>query len=177
MKNFNLADFTRGVGHPNHQNAFRALTADDCDEVARFYRELSFDERRRRFGGALSDAALDAFCHAIEWRRTIMIACFSAERLEAVLEISQAVASWRCCEISLASRLPGDNSTVVAQLLQLAAFTAGKLGCHEFVVPLDETGRIMFPLPDSMGRARINGDHALIDIGDYAGRRRQPRAA
>jgi len=177
MKNWNLADFTRGVGHPNHQDTVRALTAEDCDQVARFYRELSFDERRRRFGGALSDSALDAFCRAIQWRRTIMIACLSAERLEAVLEISQAVASWRCCEISLASRLPGDNSTVIAQLLQLAAFTAGKLGCHEFVVPLDETGRPMFPLPESMGRARITADHALIDIGDYAGRRRQPRAA
>jgi len=75
--------------------------------------------------------------------------------------------------------LPGDTGIVVAQLLQLAAFTAGKLGCHEFVVPIDETGRIMFPLPDSMGRARITPDHALIDIGDYAARKRpaQPRAA
>ena len=144
MKNSNSAEFSRSVGHPNHQNAFRALTADDSDQVGRSHRELSFEERRRRFGGALSDSALEAFCRAIEWRRTIMIACFSAERLEAVLEISQAVASWRCCEISLASRLPGEQP-VVAQPLQLAAFTAGKLGCHEFVVPLDETGRIMFP--------------------------------
>jgi hypothetical protein len=179
MKNWNLAEFSRSVGHPNHQNAFRALSADDSDQVARFYGELSFEERRRRFGGALSDTALDAFCRAIDWRRTIMIACFNGQRLEAVLEIYQAVASWRCCEITLASRLPGDTAIVVAQLLQLAAFTAGKLGCHEFVVPLDEAGRIMFPLPDSMGRARITPDRALIDIGDYAGRKRppQPRAA
>jgi hypothetical protein len=172
MKNTNLAEFTGGAGRPSHQYVFRALTADDCDELGHFYRELSFDERRQRFGGARSDAMLDAFCRAIEWRRTIMIACLSSTRLEAVLEIYQAIASWRCCEIALACRLAGDTGVVVAQLLQLAAFTAGKLGCREFVVPLDENSRMMFPLPENTGRVRSEAFHALIDLGAYGSRRR-----
>jgi hypothetical protein len=172
MKNSNLAEFTGGTGGPKHQYVFRALSAEDCEEVARFYRELDFDQRRSRFGAALSDAALDTFCQRIEWRRTIMIACLSANRLEAVLEIYQAVASWRCCEIALACRLAGDTGVVVAQLLQLAAFMAGKLGCREFVVPVDETGRMMFPLPESTGRSRIEPFHGLIDLGAYGNRRR-----
>ena len=41
-------------------------------------------------------------------------------------------------------------------------------------MPLDEAGRIMFPLPDQhAGRARIDGRiMRSIDIGDYAGRKR-----
>jgi hypothetical protein len=171
MKNSNLAEFTGGLGHPNHQYSFRALSAGDCDELGRFYGELDFGERRRRFGGALSETAVAEFCRAIQWRRTIVIACMSGAPFDAVLEIHQMADGWRRCEIALACRLVGDRAIVIAQLLQLAAFAAGKLGCREFVVPLDESGRTMVPLLASMGRARIEADTAVIDLGDYVGLR------
>jgi hypothetical protein len=172
MKNSNLAEFTGGLGHPDHPYSFRALSADDCDDLGRFYHKLDVGERRQRFGGALSEIAIAQFCRAIQWRRTIMIACVSGARFDAVLEIHQMADGWQRCEIALACRLAGDRAIVIAQLLQLAAFAAGKLGCREFVVPLDESGRTMVPLLQSMGRARIEADTAVIDLGDYSGPRR-----
>jgi hypothetical protein len=177
MKNLNLAEFAGGVGHPNHEHSFRALSADDCAELCGFYRDLGFEARRGRFGAALSDQALADHCRRIDWRRAIMIACVSDERFAAVLEIHQVGAGWQHCEIVLACRLGAEGTIIVAQLLQLAAFAAGKLGCRAFVVPLDRSGRAMFPFLEGMGATRLDGDQAVIELGDYGGPRRRPAAA
>jgi hypothetical protein len=177
MKNSNLAEFTRGVGHPNHEHSFRALSAADGTELCAFYRDLGFEARRSRFGAALSQAALANHCRQIDWRRAIMIACISDGGFAAVLEIHQAGEGWQRCEIVLACAMGADGTIVVAQLLQLAAFAAGKLGCKEFVVPLDRSGRTMFPFLEGMGPARLDGDQAVIELGDYGGPRGRRAAA
>jgi hypothetical protein len=51
---------------------------------------------------------------------------------------------------------------------QLAAFAAGKRGGSTLVVALGPSERDLLQLLRGMGRVRVQGDRARVDLGEYA---------
>ena len=68
--------------------------------------------------------------------------------------------------LSLAHHLINDE--------RAAVFAAGKRGCSTFIVPLGPSDRDLLALLRSIGRVRVQDDHARVDLGDYA--RMQPHS-
>jgi hypothetical protein len=155
----------------------RFLTSDDSGRLTRFYLGLDFEARRSRFGDAVADDAIIDYCDAIEWRHSVLIARDGAQGLKAVLEIHPLSQQWDCAELIAACPDDDDRLHIFAQLLQIAAFSAGQHGCRTFLVPLDDTSREILPLLQGMGRVRLATTQACVDLGGAAVSRERARSA
>jgi hypothetical protein len=155
----------------------RFLTSDDTGRLTRFYLGFDFEARRSRFGDAVSDDAIIEYCDAIEWRHSVLIARDGVLGLQAVLEIHPLSQQWDCAELIAACPDDDDRLHILAQLLQIAAFSAGQRGCRTFLVPLDDTTREILPLLQGMGRVRLATTQACVDLGGTAVSRQRVRSA
>jgi hypothetical protein len=170
----NYAVQTPHLARPiGYGRSLQFLTANDVDRLEAFYLGLDFDHRRRRFGGGQSNEAVVAYCRAINWTNTIVIARGGPRLLDAVLEIHPLSGKWDRAEISLTCPLDCDRSRIYAELFQLAAFAAGERGCTKLVMCLNAGCCELIPILDGIGRRSSDGETLHIDTSDYAVTSRQ----
>jgi hypothetical protein len=152
----------------SHGRSLQFLTANDSDRLETFYLGLDFDSRRARFGGGQSDQSIVTYCRSIDWQRAVIIARGSSHLLDAVLEIHPLSQSWDRAEITLTSPLDCDRNHIFAELLQLAALTAGERGCKSFVMYLNDGCFNTVGILGDIGRTSDDGEVLSLDIGEYA---------
>jgi len=149
--------------------SFKALSADDLIELLpSFYLGLDFDARRARFGCAVSDDSISRYCRGLDLDQAVVLGCVGPAGLIVVIELHPLSSTWEDAELALAEKPTTDRIMIVGHLLQLAAFTAGKRGCNKLVVPLGPSERDLLLLLRGMGRVRVQGDSARVDLGEYA---------
>jgi hypothetical protein len=166
MKNSTASEFSHSS---NSALLFKSLTASDVEvSLLPFYLGLDFDARRRRFGGAVSDNAIRQHCRGLNLDNAIILACSGKAGLIAAIEVHPLASGWEDSELALAECANADRTTIVAHLLQLAAFAAGKRACTTFVIPSCSSERDFLELLRGMGRVRMQEDVLRIELGEYA---------
>jgi hypothetical protein len=171
MKNSDASEFSRAG---QSTLSFKSLEASDLEAaLLPFYLGLNFDARRARFGGAVSDEAIRRHCRQLDPDRAIVLACAGQSGLVAAIELhpisSDSMSSgWEDSELALADCATTDRKTIVAHLLQLAAFAAGKRGCRTFIIPSFSAEGSLLELLRGMGRVRVNADTVRVEIDEYA---------
>jgi hypothetical protein len=149
---------------------FKSLAADDVEtSLLPFYLALDFDARRKRFCGAVSDNAIERHCRTLDFDHAIVLACSGRTGLVATIELHPLVPDWQYAELALAEPAVADRTTIVAHLLQLAAFAAGKRGCTEFVIQCCSPERDYLHLLRGIGRIRTQTDLLRVELGEYSG--------
>ena len=152
----------------SHGRSLQFLTANDADKLGAFYLSLDFDSRRARFGGGQSDQSIVKYCRTVDWRRAIIIARAGSYLLDAVLEVHPLSENWDRAEITLTSPLDCDRHHIFAELLQLAALTAGGRGCKTFLMYLDDGCFDVLGSLGDIGRKSRDGEVLSLDISEYA---------
>jgi len=146
---------------------FKSLSQSELEPfLLPFYLALDSDARRQRFGGAVSDEAIGAHCAGIDLACAAVLACLGADGVVAAIELHPLAFGWEQSELALADRARADRITIIAHLLQLAAFAAGARGCTSLVAQ-SFPGELL-ELLRGMGRVRRQDDAVRIEIGDYA---------
>ena len=166
MKTSIASEFARPV---QSALSFRTLTAGQVQSsLLSFYLGLGFDARRARFGGAVSDHSIRRHCRHLDPDRSIVFACSGPSGLIAAIELHPLSSDWEDCELAHAECATVDRTTIVAHLLQLAAFAAGERGCATFIIPCWTPEHGMLELLRGMGRVRVHGDAVRVELGEYA---------
>ena len=88
--------------------------------------------------------------------------------LVAAIELHPLTDNWDDTELALADCATADRMTIIAHLLQLAAFAAGERGCNTFIVSHDMPEAGLRELLRGMGRVRRQGDTIRVELGEYA---------
>ena len=149
--------------------SFKSLSAEDLKTLLPpFYLGLDFDARRARFGGAVSDDSIIRHCTGLDPDDTAVLGCIGPSGLIAAIELHPLSPFWEDVELAVADRATADRIMILGHLLQLAAFAAGKRGCNTFIVPLGPFERDLLRLLRGLGRVRVVGDTARVDLGEYA---------
>jgi hypothetical protein len=145
---------------------FKSLTASEVvGSLLPFYLSLDFDARRKRFGAAMSDDAVERHCARLNSDVAIVLACADSEGLVAAIELHPLAYGWADAELALVSRAGADRTTIVAHLLQLAALAAGERGCTAFVVSPFASEADFVDLLRGMGRVRVQEDALRLELG------------
>src|SRR5215212_3298431 len=97
--------------------AYRTLPRYDQRTLYEFYCSLNQEDRRVRFGGAVSDDAIARHCDQIDWRSTLVIAFGTATCLEAVA-VNVRIDTRRVENATIATK---DSEHAVPALLRLSA--------------------------------------------------------
>jgi hypothetical protein len=146
---------------------FKSLSQSELEPLLLpFYLSLDFDARRLRFGGGVSDASIRAYCAGLDLANAVVLACLGADGVVTAIELHPLASAWEHSELALADRATADRTTIVAHLLQLAAFAAGTRGCTSLVAQ-SFPGELL-ELLRGMGRVRREDDAVRIEIGEYA---------
>jgi hypothetical protein len=149
--------------------SFRSLDADDLHALLQpFYLGLDFDGRRARFGCAVSDDSIIRHCRGLDPDQAVVLGCTGPNGLIAAIELHPLLSTWEDAELALADAAVTDRIMILGHLLQLAAFAAGKRGCNTLIVTLGPSERELLRLLRGMGRVRVQGDSARVDLGEYA---------
>jgi hypothetical protein len=150
--------------------SFKSLSADDVQTLLLpFYLGLDLDARRVRFGCAVSDHSIMRHCAGLDLNHAMVLGCVGPAGLIAAIELHPLSSIWEDVELAVADRAAtSDRIMILAHLLQLAAFAAGKQGCNTFIVPLGPFERDLLRLVRGIGRVRVQGDSARVDLGEYA---------
>lgn len=168
MKSRSPTEFMSLAARPGTVRSFRPLAAEDTAKLVKFYLALDDEQRRIRFGAAIEDGIVRRHCRQIDWKSSLVIGCMNASATEAALEIHAFAADWRRAELAFTCHASDDRRLIAGHLLQLAAFAAGRLGCEQFIVLLDQDSHTLLPLLRGMGELIIQGDCASVELGDYA---------
>ena len=85
MKTSNAVEFsTQTAG----SLAFRSLSTAELEALLRpFYLGLRFDDRRARFGAAVSDGSIASYCRELPSGEAVVIGCVAPDGLVAVVEL------------------------------------------------------------------------------------------
>jgi hypothetical protein len=149
--------------------SFRSLSKDDLSALLpSFYLGLDFDARQARFGGAVSDDSIIRHCRELDSNQTVVLGCIEPTGLITAIELLPLSSTWEDAELAFAENARIDRIMILGHLLQLAAFTAGNRGCNTFIVPLRPCESDLRRLLRSMGRVRIQGESARVDLSEYA---------
>jgi len=166
MKTSNVTDF---VAANTSTISFKSLSSEDLHSLLQlFYLGLDFDARRVRFGCAVSDDSIIRHCSGLDLSNVEVLGCFGPAGLIAAIELHPLSPTWEDVELSLAENTTADKIMILGHLLQLAAFAAGKRGCNALVVQLERPDCDLLRLLRCMGRIRVLGDSARVDISEYA---------
>jgi hypothetical protein len=164
MKNSIPGDFPHSI---MSTLLFKSLSQSELQPLLLpFYLALDFDARRQRFGGAVSDEAIRSHCAGLDLACAVVLVCMGAAGVVAAIELHPLASGWEQSELALADRARADRITIVAHLLQLAAFAAGARGCTSLVAQ-SFPGKLL-ELVRGMGRVRRQDDAVRIEIGEYA---------
>ncbi len=149
--------------------SFKSLSAEDLQTLLpSFYLGLDFDARRARFGGAVSDDSIIRHCSGLDPDAAEVLGCAGPAGLIAVIELHPLSPFWEDVELAVAESATVDRIMILGHLLQLAAFAAGKRGCNTFIVALEPFERDLIRLLRGIGRVRVQGESARVDLGEYA---------
>ena len=99
MKNSSMAEIA-GISSLSVVCSFRALSAEDKKLLHRFYLDLNSDERRHRFGGAVSDESITRHCAGIDWNSVVVLACFAKQDILSVVELHPVSSTWDRAELA-----------------------------------------------------------------------------
>jgi hypothetical protein len=145
----------------------RTLCSADSEKLLQFYLGMNFQQRRARFGAAVSNESIERFCRGIDWTRIIVVGRERSYCLEAVIEIHPLVASWDIAEIALANMVPAGRSRIIAELLQIAAFAAGRRGCSMLKMLGCSDLAELLPILWCMGNVVCEEDCVSVGLEDY----------
>ena len=149
--------------------SFRSLSVGDLSSLLpRFYLSMGFDARRARFGCAVSDDSITRHCLRLDLERSVILGCIGDIGLLAAIELHPLSSTWEDVELAVTEDLTTDKVMILGHLLQLAAFVAGKRGCIAFIASLNPSEYDLLRLLRSMGRVRVQGESARVDISEYA---------
>lgn len=149
--------------------SFRSLMPPELESsLLSFYLALDFDARRTRFCGAVSDDAIKRHCRRLDLEQAIVLACSAPAGLVAAIELHPLLPSWEASELAIAECATTDRTIIIANLLQLAAFAAGKRGCTTFIIPSYSSGHVLLQLLRGMGRVLVQGDTVRVELDGYA---------
>jgi hypothetical protein len=166
MKTSNASEF---VAVNISMISFKSLSSEELNSLLLpFYLGLDFDARRVRFGCAVSDDSIIRHCHGLNLSSVEVLGCVGATGLIAAIELHPLSPTWEDAELALAETTTTDKIIILGHLLQLAAFAAGKRGCNALVIQMEPPERDLLRLLRGMGRIRVQGDSARIDIAEYA---------
>jgi hypothetical protein len=151
------------------RRSFRLLTAHDVEKLQVFYESLNFEERRQRFGAAVSDAAIRRHCAGIDWTSTIVIARTGPYCLEAAATII-AVDAHRA-EVAVAYPRLCNPSVMLPKLLRLSAIVvARELRCEEILVDVGPAPEGLMRMLRDLAPVRLEDDCARIDVREWRSR-------
>ena len=148
--------------------SFRTLSAEDKKLLHRFYLDLNFDERRHRFGGAVSDESITHHCAGIDWNSVVVLACFARRDIISVVELHPVSSTWERAELALVCKPHSDSQTIIAHLLQVAAFAVGKAGCREILLSSDQATGGTLDILRGMGSVAVDSEYVTVDLGEYS---------
>jgi hypothetical protein len=149
--------------------SFRSLSSNNIRSLLpSFYLGLDFDARRVRFGCAVSDDSIIRHCHGLDLSSGEVLGCVGPTGLIAAIELHPLSPTWEDAELAVAETTTTDRIIILGHLLQLAAFSAGKRGCNALVIHMEPSERDLLRLLRGMGRIRVQGDSARVDIAEYA---------
>lgn len=144
---------------------FRALTRYDVSLLQRFYCSLNQEERRVRFGGAVSDEAIASYCEQIEWRSTLLIGLGDPNKLIAV-STNVRVDSRRVENATVAS---AEGQQAISTLLRLSAVASGELFAADRMLVNLEGARWLLHHLGEIGPVTVSNDYADLDVRSVAG--------
>lgn len=145
--------------------SYRTLTRHHEGILYAFYRSLNPEERRIRFGAAVSDEAIAAHCDQIDWRSTLVIAFGTAFRLDAVA-VNVRIDGRRVENATVATR---DGEHAVPTLLRLSAVATRDLfAADRMLVGLDGASWLLRHLRE-IGSTEVKDDFAEFDVTSLFG--------
>jgi hypothetical protein len=158
--------------------SFRLLTRHDAETLLVFYRLLSGDERRLRFGGAVSNDSIAKYCAGIDWNRSILIARAGPYCLEAVATVVRIDKDR--VETAIACPNVCNPAAIVPALLDLSAIAARTAFGARYMLIFSDQG---LDFLDAMGGITVKEDHVLVELSqqpfatlvDSVDRRRRER--
>src|SRR5205823_3418189 len=112
---------------------FQFLGARDLPRLDAFFLSFDFDQRRAYFGGGVSDQSMRAYCRAIDFDYTTVIARSGPYCLEAVAMLVALPPDHAVVELSVGCPLACNQRPIIAELLDLAIDT-GAPGCRTLLV-------------------------------------------
>lgn len=140
--------------------SYKTLTRYDADVLDAFYRSLGIEERRVRFGAAVSDESIARYCEGVDWRSTLVIACGTGRDLCAVA--TNARIDIRRVENATIANRKGEDS--IPTLLRLSAVAARDLfAADRMLVNLDGAREWRHHLKD-LGSAALREEYAEVDV-------------
>lgn len=144
--------------------SYRTLTRHHEGILYAFYRSLDPEQRRVRFGGAVSDDAIARHCDQINWRSTLIVAFGTAFRLDAVA-VNVRIDGRRVENATVANT---DGERAVPTLLRLSAVATGDLFAAErMLVSLDGASWLLRHLRE-IGSAVVKDDFAEFDVASLS---------
>ena len=145
--------------------SYRTLTRHHEGILYAFYRSLNPEERRIRFGAAVSDEAIASHCDQIDWRSTLVVAFGTAFRLDAVA-VNVRIDGRRVENATVATR---DGEHAVPALLRLSAVATRDLFAGErMLVGLDGASWLLRHLRE-IGSTEVRDDFAEFDVTSLSG--------
>lgn len=144
--------------------SYRMLTRHHQSTLHGFYRSLNQEERRIRFGGAVSDDAIARHCDQIDWRSTLVIAFGTALSLDAV-SVNVRIDTRRVENATVAR---ADGTTALPTLLRLSAVASRDLfAAKRMLVNLEGTSWLLRHLRE-MSSTVLNEEFAELDVTSIA---------
>lgn len=147
---------------------FKSLSLNELNILETFFRNLTFDQRRARFGGGVSDHSVLHYCRCLDTNETAVFACISQDQPVAIVELHPIPSQAGCAELVVASSAADDRLLIYGHLLRLVAFAAGRRGYHTLVCALELLDNDVLTLLRGMARAEIRAGSLLFELGEYA---------
>lgn len=136
--------------------------------INRFFADLDFDEKRSRFGGAVSAASITAYCRSLIVSEAILTGYFIEGRLIALVEVHPLKTSFLRAEIAVCCPRRDGRAEAIAHLIQVAAFAAAERGCRIFVYDDVAADPLVSLMLREIGSSHRSGDLIYSDIGGYS---------
>jgi hypothetical protein len=130
----------------------------------KFYRSLNHEERRIRFGGAVSDDAIARHCEEIDWRSTLVIVFGTALRLDAVA-VNCRIDARRVENATVATKV---GEQAVPKLLRLSAIATRDFFAAKYMLISLEGASWLIRHLREIGSVVTTEDFAEFDVTSIA---------
>jgi hypothetical protein len=152
------------------QRSFQLLGDRDVPRLEAFFLSFDFDQRRAYFGGGVSDRSIRAYCAAIDWGTTTLIARSGPYCLEAVAMLVSLPPDHGVAEFSVGCPLACNQRPIIAELLDLAI----EIGAPEYrtlLVRRELANADLLPLLRDRDQARFGSEDVELDLATAGGLR------
>jgi hypothetical protein len=131
-----------------------------------FYFALNFDQRRSRFGAAMSDGAILKRLRFVDWERAVVVVCALGNRIVAVAEM-HFMSSKPCADLAVFGLESPFRSDIWCHLVQVCAFAAGHRQCPSIHVQFNPDFPQSVFLLQSIGEVEFDGETAVCSVEGY----------